>query len=1211
MKHFLFPFVLIFFYFFSSTSSLAQEQFSKKYSFSDTEEISETIGKGLCEVNNAILYSKDKYALFGSTDWKDYEFEFEATSVDTLSEVHISAGFRATDRYNRYLIGLKGGSQNELYLAKLGYMGADDYLSLKPLRFIPLKNKWYHFKIQVAENRIRIFLNNESIPRIDVIDNQPLRLSNGKITLGGSWIKTAYRNLQIKSIDPHSLDNESNKEYSLPEKDKEKERKKERSLYSEIRVVSLNANRNEIPLNGNWLFCPDYEIKKNSDAVSPESSDQSWHIMHVPDFWNPTRIWLYGERYNTASKGVSDNYYQKEIDRCSNYTFDYKKTNIGWYRQWIHLPKSAFISGKHTELVFDAVSKVAEVWVNGIKAGSHIGMFGTFSIDVTPYLHEGKNLLAIKVLKDYVPSIKDADKIADVAVTVEVTQKMLKDIAHGFYQDDPAGIWQPVKLVITNPIKIEDVYIKPSLTGSAFDITIKNNLNIAQKVNVLTSIADSNNNSLFTDTSVYNILINAGETKIISYSINNIKPLLWSPEHPNLYNFNFSIINATGQQFIDTKRIVSGFRTFEVRGDYFYLNGQPFWLRGSDHTPMSLAPNDSLLADVYCKRLREGNVNATRTHTAPYTETWMNASDKNGIGVSYEGSWPWLMINGTMPDNKLIELWRTEFLDLLKKYRNHPSLLFWTVNNEMKFYDNDPDFERTKVKMKIISDVVKQMRKIDPSRPVCFDSNYERDIKKFGKTYFDTIDDGDIDDKHWYINWYHGSLFEEFNGEFQNKFKNEGRPLISQEMSTGYPDETGHPTRFYAMVHQTSSSLIGNYSYDFCNPDYFSTTHAFITKELAEALRRTNDKAAGIMHFAGLTWFKNVYDANKIAPHPTYFAMQKALQPVLVSAELWGRHFYAGSKIPVQLYVVNDQENGKDLVNVKLGWKIVTASGESVANGMQEIPFVKYYSRYKTELRISIPEKIPAEKSNVKLVLTLEKDNLLISQNEYDILLATKNWVINNIETVASKVVVVDFLNMLKPALDFAKLPHTECKSVAEAFNKKAALFIFSGMNEMNTSNEELTLIQTFVSKGGKVLLLNSGSLAQRLFPQYIRGFLKDKGDIANIEIPESGIFNNIEPLEIRYFNNNLREIPLVTNGAYQINKTAEVNPLISFTKIHGYLQGNMIERQSQLDKIKGFPVVMIQNNGRVILSELLLNKATTDPIAGKLLLNMIAEMLQ
>jgi len=125
---------------------------------------------------------------------------------------------------------------------------------------------------------------------------------------------------------------------------------------------------------------------------------------------------------------------------------------------------------------------------------------------------------------------------------------------------------------------------------------------------------------------------------------------------------------------------------------------------------------------------------------------------QEGIGVSFEGTWPWLFLATSMPDSSLIRIWTDEFLSLLKKYRNHPSILFWTVNNEMKFYDNDPDLARAKLKMIIISDVVRRMRAVDPTRPVCFDSNYKRKgkDKRLGADFMRGIDDGDMDDIHMY-----------------------------------------------------------------------------------------------------------------------------------------------------------------------------------------------------------------------------------------------------------------------------------------------------------------------------------------------------------------------------------------------------------------------------------------------------------------------------
>lgn len=94
----------------------------------------------------------------------------------------------------------------------------------------------------------------------------------------------------------------------------------------------------------------------------------------------------------------------------------------------------------------------------------------------------------------------------------------------------------------------------------------------------------------------------------------------------------------------------------------------------------------------------------------------------------------------------------------------------------MKFYDLDADDERAKQKFSIVSDVVKLMREVDPTRPVCFDSNYlhKKATKRFGKDFVSTMDDGDIDDQHAYYNWYDFSLFRFFNGEFQRDFKSEG-----------------------------------------------------------------------------------------------------------------------------------------------------------------------------------------------------------------------------------------------------------------------------------------------------------------------------------------------------------------------------------------------------------------------------------------------------
>jgi hypothetical protein len=82
--------------------------------------------------------------------------------------------------------------------------------------------------------------------------------------------------------------------------------------------------------------------------------------------------------------------------------------------------------------------------------------------------------------------------------------------------------------------------------------------------------------------------------------------------------------------------------------------------------------------------------------------------------------------------------------------------------------------------------------------------------------------------------------------------------LISQEMSTGYPNsDDGHPTRFYLFKHQTPQALVGDDAWENADPAIFLNRQAFMTKELAEAFRRSSrDTMAGILHFAYFTWLK-------------------------------------------------------------------------------------------------------------------------------------------------------------------------------------------------------------------------------------------------------------------------------------------------------------------------------------------------------------------
>lgn len=1186
--------------------------------FSNPAFVPEKVGRGECRVDNGVLYTNTAYSLFGDNSWKNYSFSFRARAPKDAEQVQIWAGFRANNRFDRYVVGIKGGLQDDIYLMRLGYMGTDEFLEMRPLGFHPETGEWYKMKVEVCGNRIRVFVGDGSLPHIDFIDKNNNQTATGGVTLGGGWIDTEFDDLVVCELPEDTFEGkkiEESARFATPE-EKEGKRKAERAAYKGMALGNLDAVRTEMSLDGDWLFMPGYQMDDRNVAVSPETDDSSWHVMQVPSFWSPIRIWLHGETMGTQKghqpKGVSDTYYQQETQRCEDYTFDYRKTRSAWYRQWVELPEG--VESKNITLQFDAIAKVAEIYVNGESAGTHIGMFGETKIDVSKLMKPGRNLIAVKVIRDYVRGMEDPDRIVDIAVTVPVTNKMLKDLAHGFYGDDPAGIWQPVKLVITSPVKVEDVFIKPALDGAEFELTVNNASTKKSNFSIITDITDKANGSLFHSfTAESKVSLGAGESRTFTFSESGLKPSLWSPQHPNLYDFTFSLCDSKGN-VLDSCTITSGFRTFEVKDGLFYLNGVKYWLRGGNHTPFALAPNDKQLADTFFSLMSEAKIDVTRTHTTPWNELWITEADKYGIGISFEGTWPWLMIQSSpIPDGRILGYWREEFLSLLKKYRNHPSIFFWTVNNEMNFYHSDPDPERAGKKFGIISDVVKQMRAIDPTRPVCFDSNYQRRVtqKRFGDDFLATVDDGDMDDVHGYYNWYDYSLFRFFNGEFQQRNKVNGRPLISQEMSTGYPNnETGHPTRSYQIIHQNPFSLIGYQGYDFSNPDYFLNAQAFITGELAEAIRRSCDQGSGMIHFALLTWFRQCYDYRNIEPYPAYYALKRALQPVLVSAEIWGRNLYAGEKLPVRICVVNDLEDGRTLKPTLLRWSLQDESGKVFASGRQELAQVPHYTRLWVEPAISIPASIPADRVNAKLVLKLTEDGICVSENEYKLTVTRRSWP-DAAALRGSRIAILDADGMAG-VLDGLGIEATKVDNVGRLLAENAALCIISGNNMLG--NNDLAALKAYQQKGGKLLLLGCKEDAKNLFPDIIYDWIiPTEGDIVNMERDDAPVFDGLDLMDLRYFNNNRREIPLACNAVLKARRDPRMTELAGQMKIHAYIDGGRPEdRLKKIDSMRGFTMIGIEEGkGGALVSTMCTEKAGTDPIAAKLLVNMIKVMIK
>src|SRR5262249_55971909 len=158
-------------------------------------------------------------------------------------------------------------------------------------------------------------------------------------------------------------------------------------------------------------------------------------------------------------------------------------------------------------------------------------------------------------------------------------------------------------------------------------------------------------------------------------------PKLWTPANPSLYRLDVSLETSSGE-LLDRWSQNVGFRTFEIQGNQFFLNGHPWWLRGADHLPYGKNPFNPALPRRLIQLLHDANIRITRTHATPWNETWLNAADEIGLAVSIGGIRPWALagkIGATPPE--LFKHWLAEHEDVVKRCRNHPSVFIYTVGN--------------------------------------------------------------------------------------------------------------------------------------------------------------------------------------------------------------------------------------------------------------------------------------------------------------------------------------------------------------------------------------------------------------------------------------------------------------------------------------------------------------------------------------------------
>jgi len=217
------------------------------------------------------------------------------------------------------------------------------------------------------------------------------------------------------------------------------------------------------------------------------------------------------------------------------------------------------------------------------------------------------------------------------------------------------------------------------------------------------------------------ISLKASETKKVILTKEWQTPVVWSLKNPHLYNIKTSL---TGNgEIIDYVETRFGFREFWIENGKFFLNGIPITLRGSSKHLLGdpWTGNHPKDAEETLKKVLAVNSNALRLHANPYPEVFLDTADEMGVLIIDESALWCLSHQYDLGENAFWENAQEHIKTLVKRDRNHPSLVIWSVENEILLCGGDQE-ERCKKELITLGDIIKQL---DPTRPIMYEGDFD------------------------------------------------------------------------------------------------------------------------------------------------------------------------------------------------------------------------------------------------------------------------------------------------------------------------------------------------------------------------------------------------------------------------------------------------------------------------------------------------------
>ena len=315
-------------------------------------------------------------------------------------------------------------------------------------------------------------------------------------------------------------------------------------------------------------------------------------------------------------------------------------TGIGWYQRTFSLT-AKMIDGRAVILHFGAVDYLAEVWVNGKKAGMHEGGYLPFEFDVTRLVKVGNNTVTVRA----------ADSLETFAEVPHGKQSW-----YGYL----SGIWQDVTVESRPRKHITSLKITPQGEQAHIEVTLNQKLAARDRITVEVFAPDGTPVAL-------------AESKALTTTLRVPSPQVWDIDTPNLYTARATLND-------DVVEDTFGFRTIESRDGKLWLNGRPVYMRSAldqDYYPDGIytPPSQDYIEDQF-RKAKELGLNSLRIHIKIGDPRYYKAADKIGLLIWTE------MPNWQMLTDDTKRRAHDTFVGMVARDWNRPSIIIRSIINE-------------------------------------------------------------------------------------------------------------------------------------------------------------------------------------------------------------------------------------------------------------------------------------------------------------------------------------------------------------------------------------------------------------------------------------------------------------------------------------------------------------------------------------------------